>query len=257
MISRSRVAVLAGALLLPVIALGIWREIVTQDDTRNKFGLMLEEWGYLELVPPSRLFGPGTINTVEKLPNGLLKLHPTCTMDKEVLTAMWLGSTTVDRNFAESVANTFTGSAKAADLVKSGAAGEQIKQISVSLRDMRVITMSHEDLIKLRGMYLKGTCEEAVVLNLRSGARVCQIVEVLQMDVAYSVHFAVGLESMEKLTLAEQTAASFDLTVDESLTDVLRGDDLYYGVKLRKLSCFEGNTDRSPLASIRTDVAVR
>ena len=41
MISRSRVAVLAGALLLPVIALGIWREIVTQDDTRNKFGLML------------------------------------------------------------------------------------------------------------------------------------------------------------------------------------------------------------------------
>ena len=36
-----------------------------------------------------RLYGPGIFTTVETLPNGTIRLHPTCTMDDDKLAAMW------------------------------------------------------------------------------------------------------------------------------------------------------------------------
>lgn len=248
MFSRTRVVVLATALLLPLIALGIWHALVPQNDKHDQIDQILDELGYFVLVPPSRLFGPGTINTVEKLPNGSLKLHAACTMDKKALAALWEESTTVERSFAQRVKNTFIASAKAGKMATSGAAGKQTNQISASLQDMRVITMSHENLIKVRGQYLKGTCEEAVLWNLRSGADVCQTEEVLQADITYRMHFVDGLESTETAALSEQIAASFGLTVDESRGDVIRGEDLYYGVKLRLTSCFRLKDNHQPIA---------
>jgi selenocysteine-specific translation elongation factor len=179
-------------------------------------------------------------------------------MDKEMLTALWAESATANRDSVWSVKDTLKATAEAANMVTSSAAGKQIKQISVSLENMRVITMSHEDLINVRDKYLKGTCEEAVVLNLQSGAVVCQTAEVLQADMTYRMQFAEGLESMQKVALAKQAAASLDLTVDESRTDVMRGEELYYGVRLRRTSCFSlaDNTDRFAAASHRTGGAV-
>jgi hypothetical protein len=262
-ISKTRVVVLAGALLLPLIALGIWHEFIKPDVSLNPVNPvvpLLWEYGYIELVPPTRFFGPGTINTVETLPNGSLKLHPTCTMDKEVLIPLWQVSTTVNMSVAESVKNTLEAAVNAENVVTSGAAGEQIKRISVSLQNTRIITISDEDLLNVRQKHLKGTCEYAVTLNLQSGAKVCQTMEVLQADIVYRMHFADGLEIKQKFALTKLFAASLDLAAAESQTNVIRGDDLYYGVKKHsQVSCIilGGNTNRFPAASHRTGDVVQ
>ncbi len=56
MFSRTRVVVLATALLLPLIALGIWHALVPQNDKHDQIDQILDELGYFVLVPPSRLF---------------------------------------------------------------------------------------------------------------------------------------------------------------------------------------------------------
>ena len=151
--SKTRVVVLAGTLLLPLIALGIWRAFINPDASITTVSPVIpanqvspgenpiRKYGYIELVPPTRFFGPGTINTVETLPNGSLILHPACTMDKEVLIPLWQVSATVNRSLAESVKNTLEAAANAENVVTSGAAGEQIKRISVSLQNTRIITI--------------------------------------------------------------------------------------------------------------------
>ena len=262
-ISRTRVVVLAGALLLPLVALGIWYKFVKPDVLFNPVTSVvhiLGKYGYIELVPPTRFFGPGTINTVETLPNGSLKLHSACTMDEEVLIPLWQVSATVNMSLAESVKNTLEAAANAGNVVTSGAAGEQIKRISVSLQNTRIITISDEDLLNVRQKHLKGTCEYAVTLNLQSGAEVCQTMEVLQADIVYRMHFADELEIKQKFALAKRFAASVDLAADEKQTDVIRGDDLYYGVKKHsQVSCIVlgGNTNRFPAASHRTGDVVQ
>jgi hypothetical protein len=126
-------------------------------------------------------------------------------------------------------------------------------QVNGSLQDMRIIMMSHEDLIKIRGMYLQGACEEAILLNLRAGAKVCQTESVIRADAVYSTSFAGGLKVTEKLELAKQAGATFGVTTDELRTDVIHGDGLYYGVKHHKISCLTlvSPTDRF---SARSDV---
>ncbi len=246
--SRSRVVVLATALLLPLIGLGGWYAFKAHfDDDRaaNDLGRLLEQEGYLEPAPPSRLYGPGTINTVEELPGGKLRLHRTCSVPEDVLKSMWVVSAAGNRNFANHAHGELNASAQALRVAGSDTAAERITRITVSLEDMQVVTMSHEDLIKVQNEYIKGPCEAVVVHNLRAGARVCQTDEVLQADLVYRVSYADGLEISEKADIARRISANLNVTEESSQVDELRGEDLFYGVKLR-LNCFDLKTGDRP-----------
>jgi len=245
---RTRAAVLAAALLLPLGALGVWYGLKTQlDDVRdgNNLGELLMEEGYLEPAPPSRLYGPGTINMVETRPDGKLRLHRTCTVPEDALTPMWVVSEAGHRNFANHAQDEMVASAEARRFAGSEAAAQRVTRITVSLQDMRVVTMSHEDLIKVQREYITGSCEEVVVHNLKAGAKVCQTDEVLQADLVYRVSYADGLEITEKADIAKQISASLNLTEDSSQVDELRGENLFYGIKLR-LNCFNLKNDDRP-----------
>ncbi len=240
MTNGTRVAVLAAALLLPLGAVGVWYGLKTQlDDDRaeNDLGNLLISAGYLEPAPPSRLYGPGTINTVETLPDGKLRLHRACTVPEDALASMWVESSAGNWNFANHAQDEFSASAEARRLAGSESAAQRITRISVSLEDMRVVTMSHEDLLKVQMQFLRGPCEQVVVHNLKAGAKVCQTDEVLQADLVYRVSYADGLEINEKADLAKQISAKLNVTEESSQVDELRGEDLFYGVKLR-LNCF-------------------
>lgn len=237
--SRTRIAI-AAALLLPPIALGIWYAVTTQLDNgrvANELGDLLLETGYYEAAPPSRLYGPGTINMVETLSNGALKLHRACNVQDDALQSLWVESLSGVTKIASHDQNEFIATGQAKALAASETAGERITRITVSLQDVRVVTMSHEDLIKIQKQYLKGTCAEVVTFNLRNGAKVCQTDEVLQADLVYRMSYADGLESTQKADLARQIAAKTGLAVNSSQVNELRGEDLYYGVKL-SLNCF-------------------
>src|ERR1700687_921946 len=88
--------IIGAALLLPTCALAVW-ELADFGGHLSNGPNIVGEQGYLELTPPSRLFGPGTFTTVEQLTNGSVKLHLACRMDNDALAALWEDSTTVDK----------------------------------------------------------------------------------------------------------------------------------------------------------------
>lgn len=103
---KVRIAMFGAALLLPVTLLAGWYWMVTRSHA-DQLTRIVGEYGYTAVTPPSRLFGPGTITTVEKLPDGTLQLHLACKMDDNALAAMWQKSPTVDRSLVTAIKQTF------------------------------------------------------------------------------------------------------------------------------------------------------
>lgn len=66
---KVRVTALGAILLLPVLGLAAWYWMATRSDA-DQLTRIVGEYGYSAVTPPSRLFGPGTITTVETLSNG-------------------------------------------------------------------------------------------------------------------------------------------------------------------------------------------
>ncbi len=166
---KIRVAVLGTMLLLPAVGLGAWYWMATRSD-EDQLTRIVQDYGYSAVTPPSRLFGPGTITTVERLSNGTIQLHLACKMDDNALAAMWHKSPTINRSLVSAVKQTFKSTAKAMEIVASGATGKRVEGTDVSLRNINIVTMTYKDLIDVRSQYLKGTCEEVVIWNL-SGRR--------------------------------------------------------------------------------------
>ena len=62
---RSR-AVASAMLLFPLLSFAAWY-VLTMQREQDDFPVILKQYGYSAMALPSRLFGPGTIMTVETL----------------------------------------------------------------------------------------------------------------------------------------------------------------------------------------------
>ena len=185
---KARMTMLGAFLLVPFLGLGIWYLATRTSDTDDQLRRIVEKYGYSAVTPPSRLFGPGTFTTVEKLSNGTLQLRPTCIMDDGTLAAKWSKSPTVDESLVSAIEQTFASSAKALDSIESNTTGKRVKGFDFALRNIYVVTLSDEGLRGVRRQYLKDACEEVVIGNLRAGSAVCQSEEVLEADLVYKTN---------------------------------------------------------------------
>lgn len=229
---KVRMAVIGAFLLVPFASLSIWYWMTGTPDTDDKLQRIVEKYGYSAVAPPSRLFGPGTFTTVEKLANGNLKLHPTCLMDDDTLAAQWRKSRTVQESLVSAIEQTFESSAKALDVANTNAAGRRVQGIDFSLRDIYIVTLSDESLRRLREQYLKGSCEEVVIGNLRAGAEVCQSQEVLEADLIYDVHDADELEGGADIGLTKEATGSLKGVQRVKARHELRGKALFLGARI-------------------------
>jgi hypothetical protein len=236
---RARIVALGAILLLPLAAWATWHRLTRPPEQDDQFPRILQHYGYFAVTPPSRFFGPGAITTVETLRNGALQLHLACTIDNEALAAKWHKSATLNLSFAAAVRQTFKSSAGALGVAESGTIGESTSGIGVSLQDISIVTMPYDNLIAVRGEYLKGPCEQAILWNLRKGARVCQSEEVLQADIVYEDRSKDGFGGAGKFELAKDAAASAEVGQQTSMAKQAQGDDLFLGVKVQLNHCFE------------------
>jgi hypothetical protein len=249
MIRNKKLLMLLGALTLPPAVLAGWY-FGTGRRVDNGIKLVLSDAGYYQLTPPSRLFPPGTIGLVEKLRDGSYKLHLACNMNRADLAAMIETSPTVDKSFASRLTNAFNAQAEAVATAMTKASGDRVRSVDLKVNDMRIFTMSAENMGKVRDTYLKDQCEKAVIGNLLAGARVCQTAEVLQADVAYRMSYTEGLSTEQRAGLTKQLSAQADFGSDSSENDEVRGDDLYIGVKI-DLTCFRLDAGKQRLAAGR------
>ena len=246
---RTRITVVAAA-LLPSLGLLAWTQIPGRS-LPDKGGVptAIDKAGYTELTPPSRLFGPGTISTVETLPDGSLRLHLTCNMDEDALAKLRRQSPTVDQSEVESVRSRYDASARAFSVVAANATDNQVKRVAFSLRDMHVVTMPDEILYQIRKQYLQGDCQAVIVGNLSAGAKVCQTADVLQADIALSMDFSDKVSVAERAALEQKALGSIELDFDGTRLASMQGDDLYLGVNQIR-NCFILNKDGQPIAGI-------
>ena len=238
---NSKILLSVAALSVPLIGLGLWH-ILAGNGHDLRLSEVLPQSGYRELNPPSRLYPPGTIATVESLPDKSLRLHLTCTIKPEVLASLWQDSSTVAKRFDSDFASSFSSEANALSIAVARATGNRVRRVSMSLQNAHVVTISDENLIRIRKDFLKGNCEQAVIWNLEAGAKVCQTEEVLRADLAYKMSYSSGLGAREKLDLANQVAGTIVGTNQVKNADEIRGNDLYFGVKLNA-HCFKLNAD--------------
>lgn len=214
--------------------------------TSPTLGKVLNEFGYHEIVPPSKLHGPGTFNSVEQLSDKTVKLHPTCKMDPGILEGLWEESPTVDREMTAHFSHNLHLSSDFLDSLKAKMSGKQIKDVHLSLRNMRILVLTQEDLLKLRAQYLKDSCEEAIIHNVRNGACVRQSKEVLQADLVYTVRFKDDVNSTQQIgATAQEGEHSLSLSGEADTDNLISGKKLFFGVKLSS-GCF--TMDESTLA---------
>ena len=85
--SQNRALSLGVLLLVPLVSFAIWYAVTTPPEHDDEFPGILQRYGYSAMALPSRLFGPGTIMTVETLRSGALHLHLACRIDDPGLEA--------------------------------------------------------------------------------------------------------------------------------------------------------------------------
>jgi hypothetical protein len=248
-ISRKlRNAASAVAVLLPLVGVGAWHYLSWPGPALAD---VLAQMGYRELAPPSRLFPPGTISTVETLSNGSRRLHLACTIKEAELAPFWVTSSTIDRSTKWQIENALKASAQGLNAAVSSASGNKVSKVDIALENMLVVTMSHENMIRVRRDYLKDECEQAVVWNLQAGAAVCQVAEVLQADVAYRMSGVEGIDFRQKVDLKRQIMTQIE--IEPSLMtaggDEIRGKELFFGVRVN-LYCFRLKDDHRIVGTI-------
>jgi len=207
---------------------------------------VLNEFGYKELVPPSKLYGPGTFNSVEQLGDQSVKLHPTCNMDQVILEKLWNKSPTVEREMNARFSSRVDILSELMKNLKSRFSGKQIADVHISLKNMKVVVLTQEDLLKVRNQYLKGSCEEAIIHNTKNGACVRQSKEVLQADLVYTDRVRNNIGSTAHYNRAGQQNNLHTLNVNGTADTAnnTKGKKLFYGVKLSP-GCL--TIDESPL----------
>ena len=137
---KSYVTMIVGISALAIAAVMIYFQSPT---TLND---VLNQYGYQEIVPPSKFHGPGTFNSVEQLSDQSVKLYPTCNMDPSVLSKLWEESPTVNH---ELMAQLSRGVAISSDLLKSlsiSLSVSQAKDAHLSLQNMKILLLNEQSL---------------------------------------------------------------------------------------------------------------
>src|SRR6266702_1776147 len=87
--------------LIALVIVAVW--FMWPRQGHDAIAAILLETGYFEIVPPTTFSGPGTVNTVEFLSDGKVKLHPTCDVEPGFLSDKIQKSLTVHRELRRSI----------------------------------------------------------------------------------------------------------------------------------------------------------
>jgi len=239
--NNKRVPIAMGAIACVAASIWLW-------PPGKGFALadLLDEQGYWEVDAPADFYLPGTINTIEVRSNGRMALHSTCTIDPELLAKLTVQSRTIDRTLTERLNKKFDIKGQMQDLVSAAIGGNKARSMDMSLRNSSILDLTDQALLQLRHEIIKGGCEEAIALNINSGARVCQTRSALRADLIYDITYQRGLSVEEQAKLTADAAATLKLDADQGRTDRLSGNGLIYGVKLMPGGIFLDTPNAKP-----------
>ena len=190
------------------------------------------------MTPPSRLFGPGTIATVEKLSDGTLQLLPTCIMNDGALPGMWDISPTTERRGGSEDDETFDSSAKALDFVESNTAGKRVRGAMSPCKTSRSSRFPMK--VSWRAESLpEGHLSRSRHLEPRSRSQGLSAARGDRGDVLYKRTAENGLDGGGKLGIAGRATGSIHANQQQSEHYEIQGDDLFLGARVKQNHCIQ------------------
>ena len=192
----------------------------------------ITNFGYLEIVPPSNLHRPGSINSVEFTNGGRVQLHPTCNIDHSEVWEELKGSETVDSNMSQWINTKHEVSGSMLGLFASVVKVTKIEKIYLEIKNPRILALTDESLMRIRRDILKGDCQEAVTWNIRHGANVCQAKAVIEADFVYNISYEEGVSAKLQSDITSQISTNLDLGTSEIGENYISGNKLFFAVKL-------------------------
>jgi hypothetical protein len=227
---RATACILAAAAGLTWFAAPFPKEFTLSD--------LLREEGYWETVPPAEYYLPGTINTLEVGSDGRVTLHPTCKINSELLGRITLQSRTVDRSLAEKLNKKF---AIEEHLLPIEMKGSKVRNISLRLRNSSVLEITDEELIQIQREVVTGACQEAIEINIHSGATVCQTQSALRGDLVYDITYGQAGSASTK-----DTEPGVQVESGRDNEDQVVGKGLIYGVSFVPYGIVLNSPDAKP-----------
>jgi hypothetical protein len=233
-ITKKRLAsgTLAGVGILIWLLMPLGRDATLTD--------LLSQQGYWEAVPPAESYLPGTINTIEVRSNGKIALHPTCTIDPELLAKVTLRSHTIDRTLAEQLNKGVDVSDQIEEFLPIGMEGHNVKKMKLSLHNSSILQITDEDLILVQKELIKGPCQEAIDINIRNGATVCQARAALVGDLTYEIIDEKSISTPGRKDTVPMLGES------QGRVDQMGGKGLIYGVNFLPFAIVNNAPDTKP-----------
>lgn len=194
-------------------------------------GDLLRQYGYTEIKPASRLFGPGTIvwmQNTEPFTAGVI-----CSADKalgdDFVPTM---SPTISMELQRAAKKGVTLTADLADLVSGNVDLHMIKDIKMTLKNARLLELSDWDVAN-RLNVADQRCLRAVSRRKRAGFTVTMISSALQADVVYSIAWnnAAKMDVTGKISVLENLAVQLGLEASTVSDKTISANGLFWGVR--------------------------
>ncbi len=197
--------------------------------------ITVSEIGYLEVLPPSRLHFPGTINSVTVKNDGQVLLDPTCEFDETEILQAVQRSPVPEKEWSrvkeESVG--IAGVFKGIFSVEAGIQG--MEGSSISITNPEILVLSDAKLREIRINTLKnGHCEAAIKDLVNRNIKVCQIRAALKGDM---VHSSATKEKDELSTEVQdeiilQNSTELDSSDEMAEASITYGEQMFFAVRL-------------------------
>ena len=226
-----RLLLVLGATALVAGCLGV--------DDQDPVTIAVSKLRYFEIVPPSSLHFPGTINSVEVLDHGRVVLHPTCEVDQEKILKAAKESEVPESQWSQIERVGLSIKGIIIDLFSSKAESTEVKDVSIEIENPRILVISDAKLreIKIAALEEKA-CEDAVRELVRNGTKVCQIRAALKGDVEYSIAYKEGM--LGEVSGKKQSVASGELDLFDEVTRTSHtsGKGVFFAARLSEDGLF-------------------
>jgi len=129
-----------------------------------------------------------------------------------------------------SMTGSFSLGASAMDQIKGDLNSNAIKNITVTLSNVRLIELPDSAVFKLLGKH-SDSCSKAISFRLKNHQKISIIKSVIQADASYRVAFTGGVDAKTRLQITDRLAASMGLHLNGKSEDTFQANDLYWGVR--------------------------
>lgn len=194
---------------------------------------ILNQEGYTELNPPSRLVPPGTwVNVIRANPLHLGVICPPQSALGMSLEDSVLNSTSADKKISAKLENLGEFSVGAISSVEGSAKFSSVDSVSLQMKNVRIIELP--DSIVMQGILQRDEfCRDAIRFRIKENKPISMIKSALIADIHYQIKFQNNIDNTTKAELQKKLALELDLRLKSNQMggSYLVGQDLIWGVR--------------------------